>query len=266
MSICTTDAIVLNRYVLGDSSLLVTVYTREFGKIKVVARGARKSKSRRASALEPFTHVTITFRQKANRELQTLSEVDVLTVFRRLSEDLTKMSYAGAVAELTNRLIIGEEPSTDLFDLILQILSELDRHPSDASEMLFWGFQLRFAVIFGYAPQFVKCAGCNQMLDNPDVRFSPILGGVVCSQCFRQDADAFSISVGTGKLLARLQHLPLDRLSRFKSSRLSQREIKRAIRSFFLYHMEDARELKSLKFLQSLDLDHETIQHPVAKS
>lgn len=266
MSICTTDAIVLNRYMMGDSSLLVTVYTREFGKIKVVARGARKSKTQRASALEPFTHVTITFRQKAHRELQTLSEVDVLTVFQHLSEDLTKMSYAGAVAELTNRLVIGEEPSVDLFDLILQTLNELNRHPPDAGEVLFWGFQLRFAMDFGYAPQFVKCAGCGQTLDSPDVRFSPILGGVLCSQCFSQDADAFSISMGTAKLLARLQHLPLDRLSRFKSSRLSQREITRVIRSFFLYHMEDARELKSLRFLQSLDFSSEPIQHPVAES
>lgn len=266
MSICTTDAIVLNRYVLGDSSLLVTVYTRDFGKIKMVARGARKSKNQRAFALEPFTHITITFRRKAHRDLQTLSQVDVATVFRRLSEDLTRMSYAGAVAELSNRLIIGEEPSVSIFDLILETLDQLNRHPPEAGEVLFWGFQLRFATAFGYAPQFERCAGCNQPMDEREVRFSPALGGIVCPQCFGQDTNAFSVSLGTVKLLTRLQHLPLERLPRFKASRLSQREIIHIIRSFFMYHMEDARELKSLKFLQSLDLEHEPAQNPASES
>ena len=103
MAIQTTDAIVLYRIVLGDSSLLVTLYTRDFGKLKVVARGARKPKSKMASAFQPFTLISVTFRRKEHRELQTLSKAEVLSTFRYLGEDLTKMAYASAVAELINR-------------------------------------------------------------------------------------------------------------------------------------------------------------------
>ena len=112
---------------------------------------------------------------------------------------------------------------------------------------------------FGYAPQFKTCTNCGQSPDASDIRFSTPLGGIICPRCFSQDPGAFAISMGTVKLLIHLQQSPFEKLSRFKPSRLSQREINRVIRSFFMYHMEDARELKSLKFLQSLDLDQSSV-------
>ncbi|MBT5876785.1 MAG: DNA repair protein RecO [Candidatus Latescibacteria bacterium] len=253
MSISQTQAIVLNRYVMGDSSLLVTVYTREFGKIKLVARGARKSKNQRASALEPFTHISITFRHKEQRDLQTLNQVEVVQSYRYLGEDLTRMSYAGAVSELVNRLVIGEEPSVELFDLILQVLDALNREQPVVAELLFWGFQLRFAMSFGYAPQFEQCVACGEGLQEESLRFSAPLGGMLCRGCRSQDTDAIQVSLGTVRMLARLQAHPLDRLSIIRPSRQSRHETNRVIRSFFAYHMDDTRELKSLRFLDSID-------------
>jgi DNA repair protein RecO (recombination protein O) len=260
MSICTTDAIVLSRTLMGDSSLLVTLYTRAFGKMKVVARGARKPKSKLAPALQPFTVISTTFRRKAHRDLQTLNQADVLTVFRHLSEDLTKMAYAGAVVELVNRLIIGEEPSPELYELTLQTLAALNTQPADGGEVIFWRFQLQLAASFGYAPQFLRCVGCDRTVEIPDPRFSASLGGVLCAGCLTQDPGAFTVSLGTVKLLERIQHLPVDLLSRLKPSRASRQEIIRIIRSFFLYHLEDARELKALKFLQYLEDAPESAQ------
>ena len=257
MAIQTTDAIVLYRNVLGDSSLLVTLYTRDFGKLKVVARGARKPKSKMASAFQPFTLISVTFRRKEHRELQTLSKAEVLSTFRYLGENLTKMAYASAVAELINRLVIGEEPSEELFNLIIQTLNALNHLPEVAGEVVFWRFQLQFATTFGYAPQFSNCIGCVNALKETPVRFSPALGGALCPQCQAQDISAFEISLGTIKLLDRIQKLPLDNLARLRSSKLSRQEIHRMIRAFFLYHMDDARELKALQFLQSLELDQD---------
>ncbi|MBI4551291.1 MAG: DNA repair protein RecO [Candidatus Latescibacteria bacterium] len=257
MPLCTTEAIILNRYVLGDTSLLVALYTKDYGKLKVVAKGARSAKSKIAGGLEPFTHIQVSFRRREQRELQTLSQVEVVTSFRHLGEDLTKMAYAGAVTEMINRLVIGEEPSPSLFGLLLEALMELNRHPADAGEVLFWGFELRFAVLFGYAPQFVSCPVCHRPLDDGEARFSPALGGVLCPRCFGQDSGALPIAMGTVKVLERIQAMPLSLLSRLKPSRLSQREIAQVLRAFLVYHTEDARELKSLKFLRA-------VQHEVS--
>ena len=152
-----------------------------------------------------------------------------------------------------------------MFDLILQTLDGINRQPPEAGEVLFWGFQLRFATSFGYAPQFLLCATCDHPLEEGDVRFSPSLGGALCARCFAQDTSAIAISMGTVKLMARIQHLPMDRLARLRPSYRSRHEITRVIGSFFLYHMEGARELKSLKFLKSMDFDQTPVQNTFTK-
>ena len=255
MSICVTDAIVLNRTLMGDSSLLVTLYTRDFGKLKVVARGARKPKSKMGPALQPFTIVSVTFRRKEQHDLQTLNQADILTVFRRLSENLTRMAYAGAVTELINRLVIGEEPSEELFTLASLTLQALNTQPPEAGEIIFWRFQLRLAASFGYTPQFTHCAGCSTEIEGADPRFSPAMGAILCAACVSLDTGAFPVSLGTIKLLVHIQRLPVDLLSRLKPSKPAKQEIVRIIRSLFLYHMEDARELKAIQFLQFLEED-----------
>ena len=257
MAIQTTDAIVLSRNVLGDSSLLVTLYTRDCGKLKVVARGARKPKSKMASAFQPFTLISVTFRHKEHRDLQTLSKAEILSTFRYLSENLTKMAYASAVSELINRLVIGEEPSEALFNLIIHTLNALNHLPEETGEVVFWRFQLQFARTLGYAPQFSTCGACDRSLEEAPVRFSPAIGGILCLHCQAQDSSAFEVALGTIRLLDRIQKLPLESLTRLRSSKYSRQEIHRLIRAFFLYHMDDARELKALKFLQSLELDQD---------
>ena len=254
MSVHVTDAVVLNRHLMGDSSLLVTLYTRDLGKIKLVARGARRPKSRLTSALQPFTLISVTFRRKDHRDLQTLGQADVLTVYRRLGEDLTRMSYAGAVVELINRLVIGEEPAPELYDLLTGTLHTLNTLPVEGCEALFWQFQLQLAGLFGYAPMFSACAACDRALDEITVtRFSPALGGILCPRCLAQDHGAFLVSVGTIKLLSRIQSLSPDLLARMKSTRSGRQETIRVIRSLYLYHMDDGRELKALKFLESIE-------------
>ncbi|MCY3773977.1 MAG: DNA repair protein RecO [Gemmatimonadetes bacterium] len=255
MAIQSSEAIVLNRIPLGDTSLLVTVYARAFGKVKLVARGARRPKSRMASSLQPFCVITVSFNRRENRELQHLSRVEPGPFFRHIGEDLTKVGYASAVCELVNRLVLGEEPGEQLFGLIMRTLEAIDRLPAAACEMLFWRFQLEFADIYGTGPEFSACMGCGRRPEEASVRFSPSLGGILCRDCQAQDGEAMQLSLGTTRLLSRVREMPLEHLSRLKPVRTSRQEIQRAIRAFYLYQMDDGRELKSLKFLESIEAD-----------
>ena len=159
MAIQSSEAIVLNRIPLGDTSLLVTVYARSMGKVKLVARGAKRPKSRMAAALQPFCVITVTFNHRENRELQNLSKVETGLFLRKIEEDLTKMGYASAVCELVNRMVLGEEPGDPLFALILRTLQAIDGLPAEACEVLFWRFQLEFADIYGTGPEFFLVRG-----------------------------------------------------------------------------------------------------------
>ena len=255
MAIQSSEAIVLNRIPLGDTSLLVTVYARAFGKVKLVARGARRPKNRMASSLQPFCVITVSFNRRENRELQNLSKVEPGPFFRHIGEDLEKVGYASAVCELVNRLVLGEEPGEQLFGLIIRTLEAIDRLPGEACEMLFWRFQLEFADVYGTGPEFSACMGCGRRPEEASVRFSPSLGGILCRGCQAQDGEAMQLSLGTTRLLSRVREMPLEHLPRLKPVRTSRQEIQRAIRAFYLYQMDDGRELKSLKFLESIEVD-----------
>ena len=258
MAIPSSEAIVLNRIPLGDTSLLVTVYARAFGKVKLVARGARRPKSRMASSLQPFCVITVSYNRRENRELQNLSKAEAGLFFRHIGEDLTKVGYASAVCELVNRLVLGEEPGEELFGLIIRTLDAIDRLSAEACEMLFWRFQLEFADVYGTGPEFSSCMGCGRRPEEASVRFSPSLGGILCRDCqvqADQDSEAMQLSLGTTRLLSRVREVPLDHLPRLKPVRTSRQEIKRAIRAFYLYQMDDGRELKSLKFLESIEAE-----------
>lgn len=255
MAIRSSEAIVLNRIPLGDTSLLVTVYARAFGKVKLVARGARRPKSRMASSLQPLCVITVSYNHRENRELQHLSKVEAGPYFRRIGEDLTKVGYASAVCELVNRLVLGEEPGEQLFGLILRTLEAIDQLSADACEMLFWRFQIEFADVYGTGPEFSACLGCGERPEEASVRFSPSLGGILCRNCQAQDGEAMQLSLGTTRLLSRVREMPLEHLPRLKPVGMSRREIQRAIRAFYLYQLDDGRELKSLKFLESIEED-----------
>ena len=255
MAIQSSEAIVLNRIPLGDTSLLVTVYARSFGKVKLVARGARRPKSRMASSLQPFCVITVSYNRRENRELQHLSKVEPGPFFRHIGEDLTRVGYASAVCELVNRLVLGEEPGEELFRLIIRTLEAIDGLSAEACELLFWRFQLEFADIYGTGPEFSTCMGCGKYPEEASVRFSPSLGGVLCRDCQFQDSEAMQLSLGTTRLLSRVREMPLEHLPRLKPVRTSRQEIQRAIRAFYLYQMDDGRELKSLKFLESIEAE-----------
>ena len=255
MAIQSSEAIVLNRIPLGDTSLLVTVYARAFGKVKLVARGARRPKSRMASSLQPLRVITVTYNRRENRELQHLSKVEAGPYFRQIGEDLTRVGYASAVCELVNRLVLGEEPGERLFVLIFRTLEAIDQLAPEACEMLFWRFQIEFADVYGTGPEFTACLGCGSLPEEATVRFSPSLGGILCRDCQAQDSEAMQLSLGATRLLSRVREMPLEHLSRLKTTGTSRREIQRAIRAFYLYQMDDGRELKSLKFLESIEED-----------
>jgi len=253
MAIRTSDAIVLKRIPLGDTSLLVTVYARELGKIKLVARGARRPKTKMGPVLQPFCLVSVTFNHRENKELQTLSKVESGPFFKNIGEDLNRVGYASAVCELVNKLVLGEEPGDSLFALIIRTLQAIDHLPAESCEVLFWRFQLEFAEIYGTGPEFGTCMGCGISPEETSVRFSPGLGGILCRECQVQDSESMQLSLGTTRLLTRVRQMPLEYLPRLKPVKTSRLEIQRAIRAFYLYQMDDGRELKSLKFLESLE-------------
>ena len=143
--IVKTRAVVVRNRRMGETSKLVTLYSEEFGKLKVVAKGARRPKSKFGAALEVMTEVQAVCYLREDRDLQTLSECDVVQSFPALLRDFRRLSFASAACESVDRIAIEQEPNQRLYRCLAGVLAALEEVDPEQIESLFWYFQLRLA-------------------------------------------------------------------------------------------------------------------------
>ena len=257
MSITKTEAIVLKSLKFGDTSKIVTLYTKDYGKIKVIAKGIRKPKSRLAGTQETFFHIHIVFYKKVTTEIYLLSQAEIIRPFQKLTKDLSRYAFASGVLELLDKLITGEEPNPELFELTKNTLSFMESCPQRSLEKSFLFFVLRLADILGYKPKFDRCILCNKIIPDKFILFSPEKGGTVCQRCARQDQAYLRLSKDSTTSALKLQSIKsefgsvgLDKLNSYNISKEQLREISNAILNLLDYHTGRGRELKSLEFLK----------------
>ena len=250
MSITKTEAIVLKSLKFGDTSKIVTLYTKDYGKIKVIAKGIRKHKSRLAGTLETIFHIQIVFYKKLTTEIYLLSQAEIIKPFQKIPKDLNRYAFASGILELLDKLITGEEPNPELFELTKNTLSFMEGCPPKSLEKSFLLFVLRLTDILGYKPKFDRCISCNKITPDKFILFSPEKGGVVCQRCARPDQAYLRLSKDSIKSALKLQTIGLDKIDSYNIPRDQLREISNVVLNLLEYHTGRGRELKSLEFLK----------------
>lgn len=153
----TTDAIVLRSRKHGETSKIVTLYSREYGKVDVIAKGARDLKSKFGGALEAFAESRIVFykKEKAETSLYLLSKAEPVRSNAKLLEGLEKIEAATSVAELLNRSMHDEDQNIKLYDLTSTVLTAMSKSSEDVSSgPLLIYYYVAFAKLLGFAIQF----------------------------------------------------------------------------------------------------------------
>jgi len=250
MSITKTEAIVLKGLKFGDTSKIVTLYTKDYGKIKVIAKGIRKPKSRLAGTLETFFHIHIVFYKKTTTEIYLLSQSEIMHPFQKITKDLNRYALASGVLELLDKLITGEEPNLEIFELTLNTLSFMEACAPKSVEKSFLFFVLRLADILGYKPKFDRCISCGKTIPGKLILFSPEKGGIVCARCAREDQAYLRLTKDSPKLAFKLQSIKLDKLNSYNIPKEHLREISNVVLNLLDYHTGKGRGLKSLEFLK----------------
>lgn len=250
MPLRKTEAIILKSQRQGETSKILTLYTRAFGKIKVIAKGARSSKSKFGGSLEPVNYVAIVFYEKENRDLQFLSQADIIESFSRIKKDLDKTTISLAVCELVNRLEIGLEPNPPLFRLFLELLHAINLTENDPMN-LFRAFQVRLFDVFGFRPQFDACLKCgNQNVGQ--VVFDIRHGGYICEDCSYADTPGVKLTPNSLAGLREFQRESLSGLGALISSAYSQQQVDAFLDAYLKYHFEGLAELNTLKFIKKM--------------
>ncbi|MCI0694101.1 DNA repair protein RecO [candidate division KSB1 bacterium] len=264
MRLVKAEGIVIRSMKMGETSKLVTLFTRELGLLKIIAKGSRSSKSRIGAALEPLTVSRIVYYQKENREIQFLSQAEIVEFFPNLPADLEKWGYASACAELVSRSQIDTEVTPKLYPILLDTIRAMNEPAADA-RACFGGFQMKLCGVLGLAPNLRRCLNCNsapprfmqeirmQSDAGPTVQihFDIARGGFMCNNC-SPPLEAQQLSGETLRLLADFQSLPAEKLSRCKISPVARREIEAFFRAYFAFHLEEIGGLASLKFVHKI--------------
>jgi DNA repair protein RecO (recombination protein O) len=182
MPLVTTDAFVLRTYSLAEADKICVFFTRHAGKVRGVAHGARKLKSRFGSALEPMTEVRLKYFQKENRELIHISSCDIVrSHFRRAARDVETANAFSYLAELLAEIVQDQEPNERLYRLVGASLDAIEE-ARELSKVLRY-FEAWVLRLGGYFPDVSRCAGCDEAIDDAHSTFITAEGSPRCSGC-----------------------------------------------------------------------------------
>lgn len=212
-----TEAIVLDCTDHGESDLIVTLFSRDVGRITAIAKGAKKSKKRFVNKLELFSFLQITYQQKSGNSLAFLSEAELYTSFLGIRSDLRLYSMASVIREF---LLIGtkdNEADPKIFGLTLWALHQFDQKLPPKTVLIL--FLIRFFDYVGYRPDLLSCTHCGTRVnDRNRYGFDSVRGGLICDRCNPHIERGIPLSQGTIKILRAAQDQPLERLHRLKIS------------------------------------------------
>lgn len=186
MPLVETDAIVLHVFDYSETSRILRLATRDAGLQSVLARGARRSKSRFGSALDLFAEGAAQLQLKDGRDLQTLSSFDVTRSRAELAEEMGRFAGASALAELVLRFSGADDVSVTLFEVLVDALDRLAAAQEELSIEATLSGAWRLVTELGFAPTIDSCASCHASIDaEGDLPFSHTAGGVLCERCAR---------------------------------------------------------------------------------
>ena len=207
MPLHQSDSIILKTYPLGEADRIVAFFSRDRGKMRGVANGARRMKNRFGASLEPLAHSRIQFFEKENRDLVRIQSADLLDSPMKLYQDYDRAVCAGRMVELVDRFLPEHEPQDAVFRLVRMTVRALEEGcPIEFAACYFEVWMLRLAGVF---PDLFACSACAKKLALSDERFlAPGLQAVICNDCDHRSATGILGEVV--ELVARILKIPLD--------------------------------------------------------
>lgn len=234
------EGVVLRAQKLGEADRIVTLLTRERGKVRAVAKGVRRTSSRFGARLEPFMYADLQLHE--GRSLDTVTQAVTIGPFARaISDDYALYTAGTAMLETADRLTEEREPSVQQFWLLVGALRALAEH-QHAAGLVLDSYLLRALSVAGWAPRFTDCARCGE--PGPHHAFNVAMGGAVCTRC--RPPGSTSPAPETFALLAALLAGDWDVAD--ASSPRHRTEASGAVAAYSQYHLE--RRLLSLRLVE----------------
>jgi DNA repair protein RecO (recombination protein O) len=242
----SVEAVVLRHSDWGEADRLLGLYSLELGKVRALAKGVRKLRSRKAGHLEPFTQARLLLAR--GRDFPLVTQAETINAYLPLREDLGGATYASYVVELLDRFTYEEGENRALYDLLVNTLTRLCEFPDRDLTLRY--YELRLLDLVGFRPQLFQCVHCLKEIQPVDQYFSARLGGALCPDCGAQIEGAQPISMQALKYLRHFQRSSFAEACRARIPPRLHREIESLMQHYLSYQLE--RGLNTPAFLRRL--------------
>jgi DNA repair protein RecO (recombination protein O) len=231
-----------------EADKIVTVYTKDYGKITAIAKGVRKTKSKFGSSLEILTYSI--FLIYKGRNIDIVSQTEILESFFSTSKEVIKFAFAANCVEIVNKLTEEREINIGLFNLLKEVLHYL-RGTNDP-KLLALSFKWQTMSILGYRPSLNHCCRCNKSTeDQKEMYFNIREGGLVCNNCIAEDKEeCIKVYLYFVKLVRKILITPLSTISNATIPDIKMKELEKITDLYIAYHSE--KSFKTDRFLKSL--------------
>lgn len=252
MSLYKTKGIVLKSIKLGEADKIVSIFSRTRGKIRAVAKGLRKTKSKFGARLEPFSCVDLVLYE--GRNLDLITQVELISSYKEIRNNYEKLTYGSAILNLVDKASLERQQENKLFILLLKVLEILSKKSLSWKEdnllLLVIAFELKLMHILGFQPNFLFCNGCGQknFSNSSKIVFSPSQGGIICEECFRDNFGGNKITLREVRILKELATVEIERVFSFKIFPEEQRRLANFSKEYVDYYMQA--RLKGREYLE----------------
>lgn len=240
------EGVVLRHRDWGEADRILTLFTRQAGKVRAIAKGVRKTRSRKAGHLEPFMRSDILLAR--GRDFDILTQAQVIEPYLPLRENLVLLGYASYVVELVDRFTFDEEDNPALYHLLCDTLSRLSQAEDPFLTLRY--FDLRLLEEAGYRPQLFQCLGCGQEIRPQDQYFSAAQGGVLCPACGENAPERRPVSLDALRYLRHYQRSSFAQAGKAVVPKRIQREMENLLQYYIGYVLEGS--INAAAFLRRL--------------
>ena len=237
------EGVILRTVDFGDANRVVTIYTRDFGKIEVNAYGCRRAKNPLSGALQMFNLISAEISDGA--KVDSIKEADIIKFYGNLTADLEKMAYASLFFEIVNRMTLPKFPEGGVYDLILKTLPALDERNAKVAALI--GI-CQFMEFSGVQLNFFHCVHCGEEIKS-DAALSLTEGGALCKNCYTLAQDFFSYPKNLQQAFQKIlsfdwrEHLNFN----LKEINAAEKIILKYVQSII------GKELNAVKFIRQLE-------------
>ena len=241
-----SEAIVLRRSNFGEADRMLTLYSKEFGKIRALAKGARKPQTRKTGHVELFMRTDFMFAR--GKSIDIITHAEVVEAYQQIRTDLVRTTYASYAVELIDQLTADADRDLRKYSLLSEALEWF----AASGDLMLTAryYELRLLALAGFQPQLFHCISGGEAIEEQDQFFSAEAGGLICPDCRSADPRALAISAPAVKVLRYMQSRPWDTVKVLRLRGELNRELESLMYYYLSYILE--RNLKSVDFLRQL--------------